>query len=128
MNISRELKEELSQLSKDVFGSRSRWIKLVEKGYDELETEEVEQEVPGKDGAPPTKQTVSKPKLRKGVPYYVRKRHTVESIKALMLDRKEKIKQFNELLAQMKKDQEKQAAEKKLIEKVQEEAAGGALA
>lgn len=103
MNITREVRKELDALSKDVFGSSSRWQKLINKGYKELLTEEKEETVPGeKDES--TKRIVNVPILTTfGAHRHVVKYHTVESVKEFLLEQK---KQLDSIREQIKKQQE----------------------
>lgn len=121
-------KQELNALSKEVFGTSSRWQKLVEKGYSEVLTEEVEETVPAeKEGEDPTVQKVTKPiKTASGGFQSVTKRHTIDSVRELML----KIKQQREdYVVRFKKMQEEQkAAQEKmeLAKKIHDETSGSA--
>ena|ERR1019366_7063550 len=93
MDFTRDQRTELNKLSKEILGSSSKWQKLLERGYFETITEEKEEEVPGQtneDGTvtPPTKRTVKVPKLEKGMVVRVVKRHTYESLLALLKESK----------------------------------------
>lgn len=126
--MKRSEREEMKALSLEVFGTSSKWEKLVTKGYQELVTETKTEVVPGVDGAPDTEKEVKVPVLRAdGAQQFVIKRHTVESIKELMLKAKA---QLAELQAAFKKQQEDAQAAKEatdLARKVQEELGGSAL-
>lgn len=117
MDIPREQREQLNALSKELMGTSSRWQKLLTRGYLETLTEEKEEEVPGENGAAPTKTTIKVPKLRNGMEVRETRFHTVESILALMTDMKQK---RDEMHAAMKKAQEEHEASQKA-----QEAAGG---
>lgn len=126
---TREQRDELNALSKEVFGSSSRWQKLVSNGYAKLLTEEVEEIVPAaKAGDRPTMRKISVPLKREdGAHQSTTEHHTVASVKTFMLERKAQIDAFR---AQMKKMQEEQQAKKdqeKLALKVHEELQGSAL-
>ena len=103
--MTRKEREELNALSKEVFGSSSRWQKLVEKGYAELVTEDKEEAVPpAKEGDAPTTRTIKVPVLTSfGAKQSTTKYHTAESVMALMLDYKQKI---DEIRAKIKEHQE----------------------
>ena len=126
--VNRELKQELNELSKEVFGSSSRWHKLVTQGYAELLTEEVTEFVPGeKEGDEGTTRKVSVPKLHKGIKQSVTRFHTVESVHELMKARKAMLDQIR---AEMKKAQEEKEAKAKqaeLTKNVHEELSGSAV-
>lgn len=125
MIYPKEIVNELSALSKEVFGSRSRWKKLIEKGYIKQTTEDLDEIVPGENGAPDTTQKVPVAKRRKDGAYLnTLERHTIESVKEYMLDLKKKREEF---MAMIKKAQEEQEAKKKqaeLEEKVARELTG----
>lgn len=119
MEITRVERKELDLLSKDVFGASSRWQKLIDKGYDELVTEEVEETVPAeKEGDEPTKRTVRVPVKVDGANRYVRKYHTIESVLEFMVEQK---KQLDIFRAQLAKQRDELMA-KIEAEKVQKEA------
>ena len=66
--INRELKEQLKSLSMELFGSSSRWVKLLENGSLQLVTEEVTEYVPSeKDGEDGTTRQVKVPMLHEGM-------------------------------------------------------------
>lgn len=127
--VDNKTKQELNALSKEVFGSSSRWVKLVENGYAEIVTEEVEEMVPSeKEGEEPTLQKVKKPLLTKsGQKQSVVKRHTVESIRELMISLKTAREEY---LARRKKMQEDYEAAQQKIElskKVHQQTSGSAV-
>jgi hypothetical protein len=120
MQISRAERSQLALLSKDVFGSSSRWQKLVDDGYEELLTEEIEETVPSeKEGEEPTKRKVQIPVLSPtGAKQYVRKYHTIESVLEFMVEQKKQLDVLRAKLMQqraelMKKIEEENAAKKK---------------
>ena len=137
MNISRAERKELDLLSKDIFGSSGRWQKLVDKGYDEMVTEEVEETVPAeKEGEEPTKRTVKVPVLNaQGAHQFVRKYYTIESVLEFMVEQKKQLdevraqiaRQRDELIAKINAEnaakQAKEEAEA-LAKQVQDAAAG----
>jgi hypothetical protein len=129
MNLTRNEREELNALSKEVFGATSRWQKLSNKGYSELLSEEVTELVPGEkeEDEGTTKQTRVPIKRADGGFQSVTKHHTVESVKEYMLQRKE---QLNLIRAELKRQQDEAKAKKEkqeLMKKVGEELAGSAL-
>lgn len=75
--MTREIREELNQLSLRAFGSSSRWKKLVDKGVLEPMQREREVMVPKANGQLVKKTFVDKKS--------VTKRYTVDEVKALML-------------------------------------------
>ena len=105
--------DELNQLSKEVFGSSSRWRKLVERGSLELIQEDTTRLK--HDG---TKETVKTPLMYVGpnggeLPQSQLVRYTVETIKEKMLSLKAQREQFFEMI---KKQQEEQKAAKEAAE------------
>jgi len=137
MNITRAERNALDALSKDIFGSSSRWQKLVDKGYDEMVTEEVEETVPAeKEGEEPTKRMVKVPVTApNGTHKFVRKYHTIESVLEFMVEQKKQLdviraqiaKQRDELIAKINAENAaKQAKEdaEQLAKQVQEAASG----
>lgn len=125
MDLTRDQREELKALSKEVFGNESKWKKLLERGYYHEETEEKEETVPGEtkeDGTvvEATTRKVKVPILNKhGQRVKTVKYHTYESLLKLMVDFK---KQMDEIKAQMKKQQDEQQA----IQTAQRTAGGSA--
>lgn len=131
-------RKELDLLSKDIFGSSSRWQKLVDKGYTEAVMEDVEEEVPAeKEGEAPTKQMVKKPVLVNGAQKLVKKWHTVESVLAYMVEQKAQLdvirakmaQQREDFFAKLKLEQEAQKVKEeanKLIDTIQSNISGSA--
>lgn len=127
MDLSRELREELKSLSKEVFGVSSKWQKLME--YNHVLTTKVKETVPGVDGAPDTEKEVEVPLFVQGtkVKQSVRKYRTAEEVLELLRSFKAKRDEF---IANMKAQQEAAKAKKEADEaaqKVQEQLAGSAL-
>jgi hypothetical protein len=122
--ITGELRKELQALSKEVLGSSSRWQKMLERGTQELLTEDVTEYVPGKtDEDEGTTRVVKLPVKRKdGALQYVIKHYTPESLKAMLLDLKEKrdnmIIQINKMNAEQKAKQALEAQMKKVQETI----------
>ena len=124
MEITKVERKELDILSKDVFGSSSRWQKLIGKGYDDPVTEEIEETVPSeKEGEEPTKRTVRVTVKANGSDKsvkYVRKYHTIETVLAFMVEQKKQLdvlraamaKQKAEFLAKMEAEKAAEKAKK----------------
>lgn len=128
--LTRAEKEELKALSKEVFGASSRWVKMIEKGEAELITEETTEYVPNpedesKEG---TTRKVNVPVKRDdGAFQFTTKRHTVDSVKQYMLDRKKKIE---EIRAEIKKQQDEARAKREKENQarlIQQESGGSAV-
>lgn len=129
MNISKKERLELDELSKTVFGARGRWLKILNNGHLETLTQDVEQEVPGKDGEPATTRTIKVPvpATKQGGQILVQKYVTLEELKKIMLERKAQIDEF---LASLKKQQEEalaKRAQEDVIRAAQDAGAGSAL-
>lgn len=128
-DLSRAERDELNALSKDVFGASSRWQKLVNKGYAELKTTEVTELVPGKtDEEEATERKVMVPlKTDFGAHQSTHLHHTVESVRAFMVERK---KQLDEIRAEIKRRQDEARAQREkeqLVQKVHTELQGSAV-
>lgn len=128
-DLTREEKNELKTLSKDVYGASSRWQKLVNKGYAKLVTEETTEYVPGKDeNEEGTTRKVQIPVKRKdGAHQYVHTYHTVDSIKTEMVDRKEKLDQIRAIMKKQREDAMAKQEQEQLAKKVQQELGGTAV-
>lgn len=114
MNIDFATRKQLDALSKEVFGSSSRWQKLIDKGYTDLITEEVEEEVPSEvEGEAPTKKTVTKPVLKNGAQQFITKYYTIDSAREYMIAQKAVLDNIKAQIAKHRADQEaaKKAAE-----------------
>jgi len=125
MNISRDNRKLLDALSTEVFGTSSRWQKLVNKGYYEVVTEKKTETVPGVDGAPDTTKEVDVPVLTaSGGQQMVKKYHTPESISLVMSDMLEQKRLWLE--GMRKAEAEKKAKEDAdALNKQVQEASGG---
>ncbi|CAM6004863.1 unnamed protein product [Sphagnum balticum] len=127
--LTGEERSELNALSKEVFGASSRWQKLVNNGYPKMYTEKVTEYVPGeKEGDEGKTQEKEVPlKNPNGTYMFYVTRHTVETVKEYMLQRKE---QLDMIKAAIKKQQDEAKAKKEqeqLALKVNEELQGSAL-
>ena len=127
MNLTRNERKELDTMSKEVFGSTSHWQKLVNKGYIQQITEKKTETVLGVDGAPDTTKEVDSPVLRAdGAHQAVTKYHTVESIKALLLEMKTQRDKIMAMIQAQQTEQKAKAEQDEIAKKVQEEAGGAA--
>jgi len=131
--VDYKTRQELNALSKEVFGSSSKWQKLVTKGYSELITEEVEEYVPGetdKDGVVgegSTRKVQIPVKLPNGAHQSVWKYHTPESVKTHMVERKRQLEELRALVEKMKAEEKAKKDQEELTKQVQAEASGSAL-
>lgn len=128
MQVSREKKEQLNALSKEIFGSSSRWVKLVDKGHTELVTEEVEEVIPAdENGENGGIDMVKKPVLTaSGAHQYVTKRYTVEEIEAKMNEIKTQRDVYVARLKTMQEEQRKAQEAAEVAKKVHADASGSA--
>jgi DNA replication protein DnaC len=126
MNVDKKTRLELNALSKEVFGTSSRWTKLIDQGYDEILTEEVVESTPSEvEGEAPTETKTQVPVALATNSYkFTRKRLTLENIKEYMLEQK---KRTEEIMAQIQKlhaeefaRRQKAEEEKKAKEQAQE--------
>jgi hypothetical protein len=127
-DLSHAEREELKTLSKEVYGASSRAKKLIDQGYAELLTEETTEYVPGKtEGEEGTTRTVKIPLKRKdGAKQSVITRHTVDSIKAEMLDRKAKLDEIRAIIKKQQDEAKEKKAKDQLAQHVHERLAGSA--
>lgn len=126
--VDYQTRQKLNALSKEVFGSSSRWQKLVNTGHLELLTQEVNETVPSDvEGGEPTVQKVNKPILTKtGAQQKVNKRYTVESVVELMLDIKKKREEYLEKMKSLQAEAKAAQAKAELIKQIHADAAGSA--
>ena len=109
MQIDRKTKEELNQLSKEVFGSTSKWKKMVELGVGEPVQEDTTKltMVDGKE----VKETVKTPVLHKdAIPLSRLKRYTVNEVREFMLTVKDRQDQVRAAIKRIEEQQKAQAA------------------
>jgi predicted translin family RNA/ssDNA-binding protein len=127
--VNRQTREELNALSQEVFGASSRWQKLLNNGYAQLVTEEIDEVVPGENGEPDTTKKVEVPvKRADGALQYTTEYHTVDSVREYMLDLKKKQEEMRALIAKMQEEKRQKENQKKLEEAVQQDIGGNALA
>lgn len=128
MDIPRELRKELDQLSKEVFGVSSRWQKILKEGVQQLLTKTVTETVPGGDGGPDSTKTVQVPILTDhGAKQIVTKRFTLEEVHAMLLDYKKQVDAFRAAQKAQREEQLKKQQEEQLLKAVQEAANGSAV-
>jgi hypothetical protein len=123
--ISKKERLELNALSKEVFGSSSRWQKLIDKGYSDVVTEEKTETVPPeKEGDEPTTKTVEVPvTIGKNAYRLNKKYYTVESVKQFMLENKANLDKIKE---EIKKQQDVQRESELRTKQLHEEISGSA--
>lgn len=95
MDIPRQTRMEMDALSKEVFGSASKWQTILKRGTTRFLTKKVQQVIPGKDGEEPTtKETEVLVLTQSGGKQSIVKRYTVEEIRDLMLNFKKQMDDF----------------------------------
>lgn len=115
----RNVINELNQLSKEVFGTTSKWKKMVEKGVLELVEEETKKL--GKDGK--EEGTVKTPKYYTGpsgeaqIAQYQLHRYTVSEVREFMLTVKDRQEQVRQAIKKIEEQQKAQAEAKATAEK-----------
>lgn len=117
---NRETIEEMNKLSTEVFGTKSKWKKMVEKGVAEL-IEEDTTKLTIKDGKE-HKETIKMPSMHVGINggelhKSVLKRYTVEEAKNFMLLVKDRRAQVQAAIKRIEEQQKAEAAAKAEAEK-----------
>lgn len=129
-DLTHEEKTELNDLSREVYGSSSRWQKLINKGYAKLVTEETTEYVPNpedeeKEG---TTQKVNVPVLYKnGAKQSVQTYHTVDSVKAEMVDRKAKLEEIRALIKKQQDEARAKREQEEFVKKAIQDTTGAAV-
>jgi hypothetical protein len=135
MNLPTKVREELEELSKEVFGASSRYQKLLRDGLPEPVTEDVTEYVPAEGDKPEETKTVKVPvyyaNVKKGkqtqIPL-IRVRHfDVDSVKTYMLELKAQLDEVKAKIKAVQEEQKKKREEEALRSKVHEHAGGSAL-
>jgi inorganic pyrophosphatase/exopolyphosphatase len=117
---SREVINEMNALSKEVFGTTSKWKKMVEKGVAELVEEDIKK-LSIKDGKEVT-EIVKTPKLRAGpgggeLHQSTLKRYTVEEAREFLLLVKDRRTQVQAAIKRIEEQQKVEKAAKEEAEK-----------
>lgn len=117
----RNVINELNQLSKEVFGSTSKWKKMVEKGVPTL-MEEDTVKLTVKDGKE-EKETVKTPKFYTGkdgnceIHQYVLHRYSIPEVREFMLTVKDRQEQVRQAIKKIEEQQKAHAEAKATAEK-----------
>jgi len=123
--LSREMREEMKALSKEIFGSSSKYQKLYEQT--EIVTMKKKEIIPGENGAEDTEREVTVPVLVNGSKQSrVVRRNNAEVLELLKTFKARR----DEFMAQMQKQQEEQKAKREAADKaakLQEDLGGSAL-
>ena len=128
MDFTKEEKETLKQLSKEFFGSSSRWQKMLTDGIREVQTRTVVENVPGENGAPDTQKTVKVPVTdARGNKQFYQRYFTPETLMAFFLEVKQKRDEFIEEFKKQQALEQAKKAEEARAQKLQEELGGSAL-
>ena len=128
MDITRELRMELNQLSKEVFGVQSKWQKILKDGTTSVLTRTVTETVPGKEGEEPTTKQVEVPVLTDhGAKQLVTKRYSVEEIHEMMLGYKNQLDAIRQIQKQQQEEKAAAEATQKALKEVHDAAYGSAV-
>lgn len=128
--VDYKTRQELNTLSKELFGSSSRWQKLVNKGFAQLVTEEVNEIKPAAsedDKSTDEERTVKvkvPTKRADGALQSTTVRHTVESVMELMLKLKVQRDEYLEKVRLAKEEQKAKQEAEALAKRVHEEISG----
>lgn len=121
-------REEFKALSLGVFGTTSRWHKMLTRGSKMVRTEKKMVKVKGKDGAPDTEELKDVPVLHGNGGYiYDLKRYTPESLKEELLSMLETINAIRAQVAEAAKKKQEEQEQEKLRQQVQGETGGSAV-
>lgn len=126
MYVDKETREELTALSKEVFGSTTKWKKILDEGTIELVTRKTTQKVKNAAGIEED-QEITVPVLMNGVRQFTSKYFTLETLKEFMLDLKVKRDEFVKMIEEQQKAQKEAAEKAKLAESINSDAGGSAL-
>jgi hypothetical protein len=110
----REITEKLNKLSKEVFGSKSKWRRFVENGVSEAVTEDTKRLLI-KDGKEETDYVKTQVLHKDSVPLSTIKRYTVSEIEQYMVQRKAQKEQFIAAIQKMQQDKKIQEEAKSRI-------------
>lgn len=135
-----EERAELEALSLEVYGSTSRYATILQKGTLEAVTEEVTEYVPavldadGKEVTPEETKTVqinvkyrSPKRGLTSINQLQLTRHSVDSVKALMLELKKQQDAFRAMMAKLEADKKEAAEQARLKQEVQNALGGSAI-
>lgn len=129
--ISPEQRVELEALSLEVFGATSRYATLLRDGEVKVVTTIVTEYIPAEgSGSEGTTKEVEVVETFPGHPKSAKLhlvRHTVESVKTLMLDRKAKQDVFRAAMAKLEADKKEATEQAKLKQAVQNNLGGSAI-
>lgn len=127
MYLTKEEREELSTLSKEVFGTRSQWHKMITKGMPELITKKVVKDVANEAGEIVQEESTEAILTTSGRQQFSTKYYTVESVMEYMLALKA---QRDEIIAMINKQNEERKAkaeQEKALMEVNNQGGGSAL-
>lgn len=123
MHIDRQAREQLKALSKEIFGSSSKWQTILSKGTTELLTK-TETQV---DGTGQSFETVVPVLNANGTKNFYQKYYTLETLTEYLLSLKIKRDEFLAKMAKQKEDDRLKAETAKLLEQTKQELTGSAL-
>ena len=128
MDIPRDLRLKLNELSKEVFGVSSKWQKILRDGTTSVLTRTVKETVPGKEGEEHTVKEVEVPVLTPhGAKQLVTKRYTVEDIHSMLLGYKAQLDAIKAIQKQQLEEKTAAEAKHKALKEIHESAFGSAV-
>ena len=109
--MNKQDREAMSVLSKQVFGSRNSWRKILEKGMMDVQTRTITETVPGEDGAPDTTRQVQVAiSSSNGKPIKISRYFSETELLSYMTERKDS---FDAMMAQFQAQQDALVAKEK---------------
>lgn len=117
---SREVINELNALSKEIFGSTSKWKKMIELGVPELIQEDTKK-LTVVDGKQET-ETVKTPKMHVGLNggelhQHTLRRYTVDEVREFMLTVKDRQEQVRQMIKRIEAQNKAQEEAKRTVDK-----------
>ena len=118
--MNKQDREAMSVLSKQVFGSRNSWRKILEKGMLDVQTRTITETVPGEDGAPDTTRQVQVAiSSSNGKPIKISRYFSETELLGYMTERKDS---FDAMMAQFQAQQDALVAKEKADKAAQAQA------
>lgn len=127
MNLTTRQREEFEALSQYIYGASSRYQTILRNGLKMPVTEDGEEEVPNENGEGFTKKTIKIPVLHAGQQLYHIKRFSVEELKEFLLGIQAQKQAIEKELERLRAEQKKEQDNQKMLQEVQQNAAGSAI-
>lgn len=127
MYVSREEREELKTLSKEIFGKSSTYQKYL-NGVSELVTRTITETVPGKDGEEPKTVEKKVPVLfGEKTRQYKTRYYTVTEVLEMLRDMKKQLDDYREKMKKLQEEQQAKQKQAELEKQIQKDTAGSAV-